>query len=483
MSEASQGRLPLVSCDVCVIGGGSAGLSVAAGAAQLGASVVLIERGAMGGDCLNTGCVPSKSLIAAAHAAHAFQFGNGLGVGTGDMAPVDFQKVHDHIHGVIASIAPIDSVERYESMGVRVIKETARFASPDQVVAGGKRVRARRFVVATGSRAAIPPVPGLAEIDPLTNETIFSLTECPGHLLIVGGGPIGLETAQAFRRLGAAVTIVERGTILPRDEPEAAAIVRKSLAREGVDLHEHTNLLAARKAGAAVEIDIDQAGQVRTVTGTHILVAAGRTPNVDGLGLAEAGVEYGPRGIKVDARLRSSNRKIFAIGDIAGGPQFTHIAGYHAGIFVRNALFGLPAKADYKTLPWVTYLDPEVAHVGLTEAAAREQHKGVQSIVEHLSENDRAQTERRTEGFIKLVLSKRGHVLGVTIVAPHAGEMIGFWGLAIAGRIPLSAVAGMIIPYPTMSEISKRAAGTYFKPKLFSPISRMLVRAVQNVLP
>lgn len=471
-----------IVCDVCVIGGGSAGLSAAAGAAQLGASVVLVERGEMGGDCLNTGCVPSKSLIAAAHAAHAYRQAPRFGVGDGQDPIVDFPLVHRHIHGVIAAIAPHDSVERFEKLGVRVIKETAAFISPTELVAGPFRIRARRFAVATGSRAVVPPVPGLRELEPLTNETIFDLTERPEHLLIVGGGPIGLEMAQAFRRLGAAVTIVDVGSILPRDEPEAAALIRARLREEGVALFENAKLLDPRRDAGGISATIEAETGRHPVRASHVLVAAGRRPNIEGLGLEAAGIRVGPKGIEVDARLRSSNRRVFALGDVAGGPQFTHIAGYHGGIFVRNALFGLPAKVDYAALPWVTYLDPEVAHVGLTEAEAHKNQRRVSVISESFEDIDRAQAERRTEGFIKLVL-EGSRVLGVTIVAPHAGEMIGMWGLVISGKVPLSKVASMLAPYPTLAEISKRAAGAYYKPKVFGALPRALVGLVQKYLP
>lgn len=472
-----------LSCDVCVIGGGSAGLSAAAGAAQLGAKVVLIERGAMGGDCLNTGCVPSKSLIAAAHAAHAFTSAMALGVGDALPPKIDFEAVHHHVHGVISAIAPHDSVERFEGMGITVLKETARFVSPTELVAGNRRISARRFVIATGSRAVVPPIPGLQALDPLTNETIFELIERPDHLLIVGGGPIGLEMAQAFRRLGSEVTIVDVGSILPRDEPEAAVLIRAALRDEGIALYENATLVAPQRTGDGVSASIVTAMDRHSVNASHVLVAAGRKANVEDLALDVAGVKFGPRGIEVDARLRTSNSRIFALGDVAGGPQFTHIAGYHAGIFIRNAMFGLPAQVDYSALPWVTYLDPEIAHVGLTEAEARKKHGAVTTIVEHMSEIDRAQAERRTEGFIKLVLTTRGKVLGATIVAPHAGEMISLWGLVISGNVKLSAVASMIAPYPTLAEISKRAAGSYFKPQLFGKLPKAWVGLVQKVLP
>ena len=470
-----------LTCDICIIGAGSGGLSIAAGAAQMGAKVILIERGKMGGDCLNTGCVPSKSIIAAAHAAHTGQAGARFGV---HFAPpeIRFAEVHDHIHGVIGAIAPHDSVERFEKFGVRLIQESAAFTGPDEVAAGPYRISARRYVVATGSRAALPPVTGLAEANPLTNESVFELTERPSHLIVIGGGPIGLEMAQSFRRLGSMVTVLERFSILPRDEPEAAVIARRALQDDGVALLEQVEVGGVRRLGEVVEIDIVEQGQTRTISGSHLLVAAGRTPVIAGLGLDLAGIKHGPRGIEVDAGLRSSNRKVYAVGDVAGGPQFTHVAGYHAGIVIRNALFGLPAKVDYSALPWVTYLDPEVAHVGLTEAEARKSRSNVSVLQEAYTGNDRAQAERRTEGFIKIVLDGK-RIIGATIVAPHAGEMIGLWGLAISRKLPLSAIAGMIAPYPTMAELSKRVAGSYFTPKLFSDRVRWIVGLVQKWLP
>ena len=468
--------------DICIIGAGSGGLSVAAGAVQMGASVVLIEKHLMGGDCLNTGCVPSKALLAAAHAAKEVRGSARFGV-NGHEPMIDFAKVHAHVHGVITAIAPHDSVERFEGLGVTVIRGAARFTGPEEVEVAGQRIRARRFVVATGSAAAVPPVPGLGEVSYLTNETIFGLTERPDHLLVLGGGPIGVEMVQAFRRLGAAVTLVERAAILPKDEPEAVAVLRAALLREGIALHEGAEVFAARRAANGVELELRGADGPVVLHGTHLLVAAGRRPNIEGIGLEAAGIEATPRGITVDARLRTSNRRVFAIGDVAGGPQFTHIAGYHAGIVIRNALFGLPAKVDYAALPWVTYADPELAHVGLTEAAAREAGHDVRTLTQPLSGNDRAQAEGATEGLAKVVLGRRGRILGATIVAPRAGEMIGMWGLAIQQRLKIGAIAASLAPYPTMSEISKRAAGSFYTPTLFGPRTRRLVGLVQRLLP
>ena len=473
-------RQGVLHADLCVIGAGSAGLSLAAGAVQMGASVVLIEKHRMGGDCLNTGCVPSKALLAAAHAAQSARQAARFGVELPEPV-VDFARVHAHVHGVIGAIAPHDSVERFEGLGCTVIQAAARFTGPAEVMAGGQRIRARRFVIATGSTAAIPPVPGLAETPHLTNETIFDLTERPDHLLVLGGGPIGIEMAQAFRGLGAQVTVIERGGILPRDEPEAVALLREVLTGQGITLVEGAQVAQTRpRTMMGVEVELAD-GTI--LAGTHLLVAAGRKPNMEGLDLSLAGVECTPRGMTVDARLRSSNRRVFAAGDVAGGPQFTHVAGYHAGVLIRNILFGLPARVDYTALPWVTYSDPELAHVGLTEAEARLASHPVQVLTQPLAGNDRAQAERSTEGLAKIILGAKGRILGATILAPRAGEMIGLWGLAIQAKMKIGAVAQMMAPYPTMSEISKRAAGGFYTPSLFSARTRFLVGWIQRLLP
>jgi len=460
----------VLQADLCVIGAGSGGLSVAAGAAQMGAAVVLIEKHLMGGDCLNTGCVPSKALIAAAHYAHAQRAGARFGVAAVE-PQVDFTQVMGHVHGVIAAIAPHDSVARFEGLGCTVIQAAARFTGPAEVEAGGQRIAARRFIIATGSRAALPPIPGLAETPHLTNETLFQLTELPTHLAVIGGGPIGLEMAQAFLRLGSQVTVLERATILPKDEPEAVAVVRAALLEEGVAIIEGA-AIAQVAPGRITMAD-------RVLEPSHILVAAGRHPVTEGLGLNLAGVTATPQGITVDAGLRTSNPRIFAIGDCAGGPQFTHIAGAHAGVVIRRALFGLPAKTDYRALPWVTYTDPELAHAGLTEAQA----PGCRTLIQSLDGNDRAQAEAATQGLIKLVLSPKGVILGATIVGPGAGEMIALWGLAIQKSMKIGAIAGVTFPYPTLSEVGRRAAGAWFTPTLFGPKTRFLVGLTQRFLP
>ncbi|VUX47248.1 Dihydrolipoamide dehydrogenase [Candidatus Defluviicoccus seviourii] len=468
-----------ISADICVIGAGSAGLSVAAGAAQMGARTVLIEAARMGGDCLNTGCVPSKALLAAAKAAANIRHAGRFGVQAGE-PQVDFAAVNRHVHDVIAQIAPHDSVERFTGLGCTVIQARARFVDERTVETGEQRIRARRFVIATGSRAAVPPIPGLADLPFFTNENIFENKALPEHLIVIGGGPIGCEMAQAHRRLGAKVSVLDLATILPKDDPDLVAIVRQALRADGITIEEGAKILKLERRDGGVAVVVADGEGERDIAGSHLLVAAGRRPNVEDLGLEAAGVQYSPKGIAVDQRLRTSNRRIFAAGDVAGSYQFTHLAGYHAGIVLRNALFRLPAKVDIGALPWVTYTDPELAHVGLTEAQAHaEGMDDVRVLTSPFAENDRARTERATEGLIKVVVSKRGQVLGAGIVGAHAGELILPWVLAVGQRMKIGALAGVIAPYPTLSEISKRAAGSYYTPTLFSPRTRRLVRMLR----
>jgi pyruvate/2-oxoglutarate dehydrogenase complex dihydrolipoamide dehydrogenase (E3) component len=461
--------------DICVIGAGSGGLSVAAAAAAFGVPVVLIEKGKMGGDCLNYGCVPSKALIAAARRAEGSRRSGPFGVAP-QRAAIDFAKVHGHVHGVIAGIAPVDSKERFTGLGVHVIAGTARFTGRSTVAVGDDvTIKARRFVIATGSSPAIPPIEGLAGTPHLTNETIFDLTRAPEHLIIIGAGPIGLELAQAHRRLGAEVTVLEAATPLAKDDPECAAVVLDQLAREGITIRTGVEVVRVENAAPKVRVVVRSADQEQTIDGTHLLVAAGRHANVEGLDLAAAGVKHERRGIVVDSGLTTSNRKIFAIGDAVGAAQFTHVANYHAGIVVRRALFRLPAKVREDVIPWVTYTDPELAHVGLTEEAARKRHREIRVLRAPFHDNDRAQAERETRGHVKAITTPKGIVLGATIVGPHAGELITPWTLAIQQQLKVRAVAELIVPYPTLSEISKRAAVGYFTPGLTSPMLRRII--------
>lgn len=469
-----------VKADICVIGAGSGGLALAAGASQMGANCILIERGKMGGDCLNYGCVPSKALLAAAHAAAAFREADRFGIGARD-PEVDFARVMDHVHGVIDAIAPHDSVERFEGLGVRVIQAPGRFIAPDRVEAGADVIRARRFVIATGSSPSVPPIPGIDQVPYDTNETLFDRREPWEHLLVMGGGPIGIEMAQAHRRLGARVTVVEMESILNLDDPELVEVVRARLLDDGIDIHENAKVTRVERCGDGVALTVEKGSETIRIEGSGLLVAAGRTPNVSGLGLEAAGVAYSSRGIEVDARLRTTNKRIFAIGDVIGGLQFTHVTGYHAGIVIRNVLFRLPAKADHSAVPRVTFTMPELAAVGLDEEKARDQVGDIRILRFALAENDRARTERESDGQIKVVTAAKGRILGAGIVAPHAGELILPWVLAVAKRLPIKDMANVIAPYPTLGEISKRAAGSFYTPALFGKRTRRLVRLLAKL--
>jgi pyruvate/2-oxoglutarate dehydrogenase complex dihydrolipoamide dehydrogenase (E3) component len=466
--------------DICVIGGGSGGLAVAAGAAMFGVRTVLVEKGKMGGDCLNYGCVPSKALLAAAKHAKKTASDPGYGVTAGS-ARVDFASVQAHVRGVIEAIAPVDSVQRFEGLGVDVIQAAARFVGPREIEAGDRNVRGKRFVIATGSSPSAPPIPGLDETPFFTNETIFENTDLPDHLIIVGGGPIGLEMAQAHRRLGSQVTVLEAFRVFSKDDPELAQIVVRQLQREGVVIEEGAKVSNVAATDGGVAITIESAGGDRTISGTHLLVAAGRAANVEGLNLEVADVAYSKRGIEVDRRLRTSNRRIFAIGDVSGGLQFTHMAGYEAGIVIRNALFRVPTSARTDATPWVTYTDPELAHVGLGEEQAKKKHGSIRVLRWPLAENDRAQAERSTAGAVKVITTPRGRILGATIAAPNGGDLLQPWILAISKRLNISAMASLIVPYPTMGEINKRAAGSFFTPTLFSARTRWLVSALNRL--
>src|SRR5262245_23102994 len=460
--------------DICVIGAGSGGLSVAAAAAAFGVSVVLIEKGKMGGDCLNYGCVPSKALIAAAKRAESARRSTPFGVTA--RPSVDFAKVHDHVHGVIAAIAPNDSIERFTGLGVRVIQGAARFKDARTVAVGDEiEVRAGRFVIATGSAPALPPIPGLAETPHLTNETVFDLKQCPERLVVIGAGPIGLELAQAFHRLGADVTVLGSAPPLAHADPECSDSVLDQLTREGVKIRSGVEVARIESAPPKVCAILKSGAGEETVEGTHLLVAAGRRPNIDGLDLKAAGIKTGPRGIIVKAGLNTSNRRVFAVGDVAGQAQFTHMANYHAGIVIRRALFRLGARVNQDIIPWVTYTDPELAHVGLTEEQARKRKKRVRVLRAPFHDNDRAQTERDTRGHIKVVTTDKGVILGATIVGAHAGELIAAWALAVQQGLNIRAVGELILPYPTLAEVGKRAAIGYFTPSLTRPSLRRII--------
>ncbi len=469
-----------IKTDVLVIGGGSGGLSVAAGASQMGASVTLLEGHAMGGDCLNFGCVPSKALIASGKAAysqsHALQYG------VVDHKPkVDYAAIKDHVADVIATIAPLDSVERFEGLGVNVIEEYGEFISPTEVKAGDTIITARRVVISTGSSPLVLPIPGLENVPYETNQTLFELREQPKHLLIIGGGPIGIEMAQAHIRLGSKVTVIEGAKALGKDDPELAEVVLNSLRDEGIEIAEDALAAQIRGKAGAIEVEVKDG---RVFKGSHLLMAVGRKANIDKLNIEAAGIERTRTGLVVDAGMRTTNHGVYAIGDVAGGLQFTHVAGYHAGVIIRSMLFGLPSKAKTTHIPWATYTDPELSQVGLTEAQAKEEHGDKLEVVRfYYSHNDRAIAERKTKGFIKLMVVK-GRPVGASIVGYQAGELINLWALALANNMKMSQIAAMVAPYPTIGEINKRAAGAYFTPRLFNSAAvKWVVGFVQRFIP
>ncbi|MBP0438507.1 dihydrolipoyl dehydrogenase family protein [Tianweitania sediminis] len=472
----------LLQPDLCVIGAGSGGLSVVAAARAFGVSVVLIEKGKMGGDCLNYGCVPSKSLLAAARRAHEMRNATPFGLQSVDPV-IDFAAVRRHVRGVIDSIAPIDSEERFRDLGAQVIRAHARFFGKDTLEAGGFTIKARRIVVATGSSPVIPPIPGIDTVEVLTNETIFDVAELPRHLAILGGGPVGVELAQAFRRLGAQVTVLDRGRILKKEDADLADVTLASFRRDGVDLRPNTTLSRVEKHPGGLRLHLASAGKPSTLEASqstleasHLLVAAGRRPNVTDLGLEAAGVEFNEQGIKVDNSLRSvSNSLIYAVGDVAGGAQFTHAANYHAGLVLRPILFRAPAKVRPEIIPRVTYTDPEIAAVGATEEEARMLPGKHRVLRWQIADNDRARAEHETEGFIKVIAGTGGKILGVAIVGRNAGELIHIWALAIAQNLSLKDMTSYVAPYPTVGEIGKRVSVSYFEAMTRKPIVRGLL--------
>ncbi|MBO0904003.1 dihydrolipoyl dehydrogenase family protein [Jiella sonneratiae] len=465
---------PILKPDLCVIGGGSGGLTTAAAAAAFGVKVVLVERGAMGGDCLNYGCVPSKALIAAAKHVAAIREAKRFGISAGE-PEIDFAAVKDHVRGVIAAIAPNDSVERFEGLGVTVLKADAVFVGESTISASGQIVEARRFVVAAGSSPLVPDIPGLRETTHFTNETIFDLRQRPEHLVIIGGGPIGMEMAQAHRRLGSRVTVLEAGALLGRDDPELAAVVVETLRGEGVALRERAKVVAVRGGdrGPSVTIETDEGRE--TIEASHLLVAVGRAPNVAGLGLEAAGIDYDARGIKVGRDLRTSNRRVYAVGDIAGGPQFTHVANYQAGLVLRPILFRLPVRERRDHLPHVTFTDPELGQVGPTEREAKAAGSLRDVVRWPYRENDRAQAERRTGGLVKLVLGEGGRILGGGVAGMAAGEITNMLSLAVGKKMGVADLRDLVSPYPTLAEIGKRAATVYYRPYTEKPSVRRLV--------
>lgn len=465
--------------DLCIVGAGSAGLTVAAAGRSLGLSVVLIERDRMGGECLNTGCVPSKALIAVARHAEAVRRAAAFGVEAGPPR-IDPAKVFAHVRAAIDTIAPHDSEERFTGLGARVIRETARFLDPDTMEAGGFRIRAKRFVIATGSRSRLPDVPGLRDGPVLTNESVFDLSAIPERLLVLGGGPVGLELAQAFQRLGSAVTVFQKGRALPKDDPEAAAIVVGRLVSEGVRIHETATVTRIERDGSGVGVVLDDGTHV---AGTHLLVAAGREAVVDDLDCAAAGVAIGADGITTDRALRTTNRRVYAIGDCAGSFRFTHWAGYQGGLVLRTILTRWPHRENRGLAVWSTFTDPEIAHVGLTESEARAKYQTRFAVYRApFASNDRAVAEGATEGFVKLIVGPRGRIVGADLVGRGADELAATVALAISGGLRLGAFVGMVAPYPTLTEALKRAAIGAYAGKLETPLARAVLGLLRRTL-
>ncbi|MDW7773638.1 MAG: FAD-dependent oxidoreductase [Desulfobulbaceae bacterium] len=457
--------------DIGIIGGGSAGLTVASGAAQLGAKTLLIEKEkALGGDCLHYGCVPSKTLIKTAHVYHLMKNGPRFGLPALSLPPVDFREVSDRIRSVIGVIQKHDSVERFCKLGAKVEFGDPKFIDEHAVSLAGRSVSARTWVIATGSSAAVPPVEGLDTTPYLTNRDIFYLDKLPGSMIVLGAGPIAAEMAQAFCRLGTRVTVIQRsGQILSKEDKDMADMVRQELEREGVLFRMNTAVVRVGDLGGEREVVVkDKAGETDVLKAEAILVALGRSPNVAGLGLEEIDIPFDNKGIKVNDRLRTSHKHIYAAGDVIGGYQFTHVAGYEGGVVLSNAVFHLPKKTNYTYVPWCTYTHPELASIGMNEKGAREAGIDFSVFSEEFSGNDRALAEGESIGRIKLLLDKKEKPLGIQILGPQAGNLLSEWVAIMNGGVGLSKIASAIHPYPTLGEVNKRVVGSVFAPKIFS---------------
>lgn len=455
--------------DVIVIGGGAAGLTAAGGCALFDLKVALVEANAMGGECLNNGCVPSKALITAARRAAEAREATRFGV-TLQPPQVEWSGVHGHIRHAIEAIEHHDSQETFEEMGCEVFRDRARLTGRHSVEVGGKTLRAPRIVLATGSRPFVPPIPGIEDVPYLTNENLWDVGELPGHLVIIGGGVIGMEMAQAFRRLGSDVTVIEPGNPMGRDDQDNVAVVVEAMKAEGVRFVKGK---AEKVSGDAGAVSV-MVGDSETVSGTHLLVAVGRTANIDGLGLDAVGIETGKNGIVVDARRRTSVRSIYAIGDCRDGPRLTHVSGYEGSNVALEIVFGLPTKVDWKALPWCTYTSPEVAQIGLTEAEAREKHgDSITVITETFHDNERSLTEGEGKGQAKVVF-KGKKIIGASIVGKNAGELLLPYTQLITGKASSFALGSAIIAYPTRSEISKAAAFKAWEPTVFGALPKKI---------
>lgn len=457
--------------DIGIIGGGAAGLTVASGAAQLGARTLLIEKEPnLGGDCLHFGCVPSKTLIHSAKLYHAMKQGPQFGLPEVQLPPVDFQQIGKRIQSVISVIQKHDSVERFCKLGVGVQFGAPCFSDEHVVELDGKRISAKAWVIATGSSTTPPHLEDLKNISYITNKEIFSLKRLPQSLIILGAGPIAVEMAQAFCRLGSHVTIIQRSAqILSKEDKDMADEVMHILQVEGVNILLNCTVTGAEDKGTSRELTVQQGEKTLQLTAETVLLAQGRSPNVEGLGLDTIDLEYSRRGIIVDPRMRTSHNHIYAPGDINGAFQFTHAAGYEGGIVVSNAIFHLPRKVNTQWMPWCTYTEPELASIGMNEKRARDAGISYTVWTEHFRDNDRALAEGKGRGKLKMILDEKEHPIGVQILGPRAGDLLGEWAAILGGGIKLSSLAGIIHPYPSLAEITKRVAGSYISPKIFSP--------------
>jgi len=458
--------------DIGVIGGGAAGLTITSGAAQLGAKTLLVEKEpVLGGDCLHYGCVPSKTLIKSAHVYHMMKHAEKYGLPRVDAPPVDFKQVARRIQAVIATIQKHDSEERFCRLGARVVFGTPAFEDDHAIRLNGETYSAKNWVIATGSSPVAPPIDGLDRASHITNKEIFSLDHLPESMIILGAGPIGCEMGQAFNRLGTHVQIVDRSNqILGKEDKDMADDVRASMQAEGVDFHLEVSIEKVNDLGnGEKEVLVkEKSGQAISLKAETILVAMGRRPNTDGLNLDEIGVEVGPRGIIVGNRLRTTQKHIYAAGDVGGGFQFTHAAGYEGGIVISNAIFHLPRKTDYTYLPWCTFTDPPLGSIGMNEKMAKAAGIDYQVWTEAFRDNDRSLAEGEETGRIKMILDDKEKPIGVQILGPGAGDLLGEWVAVLNGKVKLSTLAAAIHPYPTIGEINKKVAGTYFSPKIFS---------------
>jgi len=461
--------------DIGIIGGGAAGLTVASGAAQLGAKTLLVEKEeALGGDCLHYGCVPSKTLIKTAHVYHLMKNGPQFGLPAISPPAVDFREVSGRIRSVIGVIQKHDSVERFCRLGAKVEFGSPAFIDEHAISLSGRSISARNWVIATGSSAAVPRVEGLDRTPYLTNRDIFYLDRLPASMIVLGAGPIAAEMAQAFCRLGTQVTVIQRSRqILSKEDQDLADLVQQELEKEGVSFQMNTAVVRVGDLGSEREVVIKNvAGEVRTLKAEALLVALGRAPNVEGLGLEKIDIPFDHQGIKVNSHLRTRHRHIFAAGDVIGGYQFTHVAGYEGGVVLSNAIFHLPKKTNYTQVPWCTYTHPELASIGMNEKSARKAGVDYTVFSEEFKGNDRALAEGESFGRIKLLLDSKGKPLGIQILGPQAGNLLSEWVAIMSGGVGLSKIASAIHPYPTLGEINKKVVGSVFAPKIFSETMR-----------